>query len=173
MRHLAELFTAGIRGRHWCVMARQSIARYADAKGLAREYVADVVALTSPHCTVAENVDRARAYIERSATSSLWTSHRKQLEHWRAAGEIRGLKCRAFALALRGDDSALVIDRHMQRAIGLPERELTQWMLRAAGERIGKLCEVSGLTVCEVQASIWTGVIGASAPTLELMEGVQ
>jgi hypothetical protein len=81
------------------------------------------------------------------------------LKHYEKTGEIRGPKTSAFAKALRGDTSAIVLDVWMSRALGFPQRRFEiPGIHREACRRIRVVADVLGWNPCEVQAAIWTSV---------------
>ena len=128
--------------------------------------VADLLAATSPNTSVAGNVTLAlKAYQQLKngkdfvgflpiVVKMLHTIRLNYLtdEHM----PFGGAKIQNFARALKGDLSAVVVDRWMVRAFGYPKitplrtRKITAWVNARAAQL--------GVTPCEIQAAIWCGI---------------
>jgi len=94
-------------------------------------------------------------------------STRVALEHYYETGEIRGPKTSRFAKVLRGDDSVVVVDTWMARALGVPAGQARNKSTQELAERVIAAVAVrrSGRTLGEVwryaetQAAVWAGMI--------------
>ena len=169
---LPQLYFAGEGGAAWYAKARESIRRYADKHGLSVGVVADVVGLTSPRQTVERNTQLAHKYLQTGDTGGTLPSVRSGLAHWAACigsgeidarhlanvGPIRGDKTRNFARCLAGDDSAIVIDVWMFRALRLDYPTMTAKRYRTASELIRIFAEHMKDTPANTQARIWCGI---------------
>lgn len=187
---LPELYLAGADGATWYINARESIRRYADKHGLPVGIVADVVGLTSPRQTVKRNTQLADLYLQTGDVGGILPSVRSGLKHWAACigsgeidarhlanvGPIRGDKTRNFARCLAGDDSAIVIDVWMFRALGLDYPTMTAKRYREACETVRTFAHSMGDTPANTQARIWCGIRRAYGYTTDaplIMPGVE
>jgi hypothetical protein len=187
---VTELYLAGADGSAWYAEARESIRRYADMHGLSVGIVADVVGLTSPRQTVKRNTQLADLYLQTGGTGGVLPAVRSGLAHWAASiesgeidarhmanvGPIRGDKTRNFARCLAGDDSAIVIDVWMFRALGLDFPTMTAKRYRQACETVRGYAKSFGDTPANTQARIWCGIRRAYGYTTDaplIMPGVE
>ncbi len=144
-------------GEDWYTRATAQIrAQY----GADADDFADVLAATSPQCGVGHNVKLARDEWERRKTGlpvNPWIPcHGPNLQRLRDGGELKGPKVRAFARALKGDVTAIVVDTWMLRASGVSERRrYTSGVFRAVREAIRLAAASAGVTNTEAQARIW------------------
>lgn len=127
---------------------------------------ADILAATSPNTSVSGNVTLAMKAYQQLKNGKDFAGFLpivcKMLaivKHNYETGEalpFGGEKVQNFARALRGDMSAVVIDRWMLRAFGwkclteLRIAKMTAWVRRTA--------QRYGMTPCEVQAAVWCGI---------------
>ena len=175
MSSVATLKTLAVLGaghRHWYTAGLPALHAAADVLGVSVDVLADVVALTSPRVQVRRNMVLAVRYLqdrehwrtrdtpELARELGVIRSTAAALRHWEATGRIRGPKTRAFARALQGDPTALVLDVWMARALGVAQAKVNQKLPAAkAAQRVGKVARDLGWTVAETQAAIWAGTI--------------
>lgn len=141
----------------WYSAAGASIAAYADERGLSIPLVASVVAVTSPRVTVGGNVKLARRFLETGSRKGMMASTRAALDHYLETGEIRGPKTGAFALALQGDASAVVVDVWTVRGLGWTKKNVSKRVYREASAVVRSLATKAGLAPREAQAALWYG----------------
>lgn len=166
---LASLMSLGIHASDWYQRANESIAQWSDSRGLPIGLVADVLALVSPRKTVADSVRIGKHYLATGRLIDVTRSVRTQFAHWQETGRINGPKCNAFARALLGDRTALVVDTWIMKALNAPINSSgTQWVLNAALRRFSKLSDVSGLPIADCQAAVWCGIQGGNCAYLEM-----
>lgn len=146
----------GASGRYWYRHARESIIDYAEMVGYSAAYVADVLAILSPRVTVEQNVALAREYIERGVTDRCMAQRAAALEHYERTGEVKGPKIEAFARALQGDRSAVVLDVWMYRAAGDLAPNIGNH--KKVRGRVLAASDVLGWPPAETQAAVWTGI---------------
>jgi hypothetical protein len=84
-------------------------------------------------------------------------STRAAVEHYRTTGKIRGPKTSAFARALRGDNSAVVLDTHMLRAFKVPIKGPRKAVWNECVKRVRITARRLGVRECEAQAMVWAG----------------
>lgn len=169
VRELSGLLVKGIHASDWYPAARESIRQWSEREGQDYARVCDVLALASPRKAVADSVRIAIHYLRTGKMIDVVSSVRKQWLHWESTGLINGPKCRAFAAALRGDDSALVVDTWIMQALRAPiNSKGTRWVLGAAGRRFNRLSAITGLPVASAQAAVWAGVQGGKCAYLEM-----
>ena len=148
---------------NWYDDVREGCELAAAEYGRTVKYVASVVAVLSPRVHVSRNALLARAYLASGSTAGVLGSVRASLENFEATGTIRGPKTRAFAAAILGDSSAVVVDVWVQRALGgVWEAE------RMEGKRYDRAARVVrslagrvGVSPREAQAALWYGVRAA------------
>jgi len=133
------------------------------------ERFCDIVAITSPRCSVVRNLRLAWGEFngnERPADMIRGT--RVALDHYYKTGEIRGAKTSRFAKVLRGDDSVVVLDTWMARGLGVKDNQARNKATQELGERVIKhvrrAVSRSGIrfapwTMAETQAAVWAGII--------------
>ena len=145
-----------IANRHFTVEAYQNLC--------------DVVALTSPRCSVKRNLRLAWGeFTGEDRPRDMIRSTRVALDHYYKTGIIRGPKTSRFAQVLRGDDSIVVVDTWMARALGVPDnharkkstQELAERVVRSIQGRFvkGFFSDPNRWTMAETQAAIWAGMI--------------
>lgn len=144
-------------GRRWYRHARGTIGRVCRWYGLGTEWFSDVLAIMSPRTTVSRNLKMAVRYcVDGVILPDVTLSVQQALRHYQTTGEIRGPKTSAFARVLRGDNSAVVIDTHMLRAAGLPDRPRVGEREELIG-RVERVARRMGTDNATAQASIWCG----------------
>ena len=174
---LARLALNGAGHRHWYANGVPALQALADRMDISFGALCDVVAITSPRVHVRRNI---RLAVEYGREIAPWPTdaHLKQtpgdiarrygmmhgvavsLLHWHHTRAIRGPKTSAFAAALRGDPSALVLDVWMSRALGVPQDRLfTGSNFAKADQRMARTARRLGWSVAETQAAVWSGAI--------------
>ena len=139
---------------------RRAVAQIRDEFGDRADDFAAILAATSPQCDVGHNVKLARDELDRRKRGlpvKAWLPcHAKNLERLRNNEPLRGLKVVAFARALQGDVTAVVVDTWMLRASGIPERRFkTAPAFRAVYRAIEIAAAAAGIPNTEAQARIW------------------
>lgn len=166
---LARYLEVGISASDWYTRANESIQAYSNRMGLPVGLVADVLALVSPRKAVAESVRIAKVYLDTGKLIDVTQSARSQFAYWLETGVIRGPKCNAFARALLGDGSALVVDTWIMQALSAPISSTgRKWVLEAAERRFKRLADITGLQIAETQAAVWCGIQGGRCAYLEI-----
>ncbi|KKN68040.1 hypothetical protein LCGC14_0454940 [marine sediment metagenome] len=166
--------------RRWYRIARAVVSRLAvhsyHCKSL-RSYpdhlyrLSDLVAITSPRIDVKSNLRLAWSeHLRNPRSSRVMRSTRAALDHYHATGIIRGPKTSRFALVLRGDDSIVVVDTWMSRALSVPDRqarnkstqELAERVVKNVQRKLSRQDDSTGVVwwpAAETQAAIWAGMI--------------
>lgn len=172
----------GRSGRRWYRVAREVVRRLADhhtglVPGTAEWHMdltdeayttlCDLVAITSPRCSVKRNLRLAWGeFTGRDRPGDMIRSTRAALDHYYATGEIRGPKTSRFARVLRGDDDVVVVDTWVARAIGVRDKDarnkssqqLAERVVGVVRDRLSTSTRVRW-TLAETQAAIWCGTI--------------
>lgn len=158
-------FKAGLYGAQWYDETRQHVvasvgAEYADV-------FIDMLAATSPNQSVKGNVTAARKALKQLKESKAFSGYLPivvnmlniiKVSHMTGhRARFGGAKVQAFADALRGDLSAVVVDRWMLRAFGYPNI-ITDKRYRTITEWVNRKAEKEGMQPAQVQAAIWCGV---------------
>jgi len=121
----------------------------------------DVVAITSPRCSVKRNLRTAWGeYAGHGLPHDVIRSTRRAMEHYWSTGEIRGAKTSRFARVLRGDDSVCVVDTWMARGLSIPDNDARLKSTQKLAERvIGHVARAHRCPMAEGQAMVWAGII--------------
>lgn len=165
-KHLVKLATMGVDGGGWYNVASYQIHRYASLLEWDVQRFINVLAITSPRVHVLKNWKLATQYMRDGSTKGMLPNVAAALAHYEATGDIRGPKTEAFARALRGDTTALVLDVWMARALGVDERKVTSKKnSEAAHRRVKRAALLLGMSVRDTQAAIWTGALRAAGHT--------
>jgi len=172
MAHLDNLATIGAPHRDWYAGARQTIARHCELNGWDRDRFVAVMAVLSPRCSVKRNWDNTVAFMRYGMVlQGTMRGLVASLNHLLETGEIRGPKTSAFARCLLGDESALVLDVWMAKALGVPQAVVTRKDNMAAAYKLcGAIAKARGWTMAQTQAAIWCGICiksGVRPGTLE------
>lgn len=160
VKQLLGLANIGEAGVAWYDDARDYIWTECEREEWDMSRFIDVFAILSPRVSVVRNWQGAVEYMR---TGSLpWgfiKSTRTALAHYEATHEIRGPKTSAFARALHGDTTALVLDVWMAKALGVDERKVTsKGNMTEALSRMKQVAKTKGWSVRDTQAAIWWGV---------------
>jgi len=146
--------------RTWYHGARSVLRGIAELEGWDYGTFADIVAITSPRCSVSRNLKVAVAAMVGEVPGDVIRSTRAALAHYRATGIIRGPKTRRFSDVLRGDDGVVVIDTWMARGLGVADNKARNKTTQILGERIiGHVARAEGWTLADTQAAVWAGII--------------
>lgn len=162
-----ELIRQGEDHRDWYVHARRRVSHLAQVHNVDTERMACLLALFSPRTAVVRSETMAVHYLTTGGfTPDVIRGVRASVWHWEKTREIRGPKVRAFARALCGDDTSIVLDTHMARAFGVPEKKVYR---KDYFQKIRRVLRwwASRLrwTPCEVQAALWAGYYRGAYPT--------
>jgi len=165
-RIIARYADEGRAYRRWYVQARLVVSHVAGWAGATTGRTADILALTSPRCTVTANLKATYQYLtDRTFRAGIPLCTRVAVAHYETTGIIRGPKTGAFSRVLRGDDSALVVDSHLARAFGYDGRVARSLYVRVAvGKVIRRVARRFGWTVAETQAAVWAGYYRQAYP---------
>ncbi len=133
----------------------------------------NVMAVTSPRISVKRNWDVTVNLLAggKPEKQGIIRSTRIALAHYKKTGEIRGPKTEAFARALHGDSTALVLDTWMSKALGVPHAKVTQVGTMAwAHEQMRPVAKAHDLSMRDTQAAVWAGICKASGVTPGTLE---
>lgn len=150
--HLALL---GESGAPWYVDSKASIDEYSKRHGYDAGTVCDVLAIFSPRVTVGFSVELADEYIKTGKAPRAMKARVRAADRYRLSGTFGGPKVNAFAQALRGDPSAVVVDAWMYRAAR--ETRNTPKSYREVAHTVRQCAAGLGWTPRETQAAIWQG----------------
>lgn len=170
--YLHKLATIGAPHKDWYASARGTIARHCEVNGWDAGRFVAVMAVLSPRCSVKRNWDNTVAFMRYGMVlQGTMRNLVASLNHLRETGEIRDPKTSAFARCLLGDESALVLDVWMAKALGVPQSVVNRKdNLALAYKLCGKIAEQRGWTMAQTQAAIWCGICtmsGVRPGTLE------
>lgn len=157
--HLMKLAMRGWDHHLWYHRTRPVIQDAASHLMVSTDRFIDILAITSPRCSVTRNVRVTVSYITTGALpGDVIRSTRVALQHYEKTGEIRGPKTGAFARALRGDEDAIVLDTHMATAFDIDPRMWSRKGIRqSAARRVRVGAHKMGLTPAQFQAAVWAG----------------
>ena len=152
----------------WYKDAGDACAAFAADMGYEFLHVVGVLSITSPRVTVKRNVELCTLYLSGDIgetpaghVSGLLPSTEAALAHWEASGRdnsaIRGDKTRNFALAIAGDESAVVVDVWTVRGMQLTHKTLTSKRYRAAAASLARIGKRAGVSPAAAQAALWYG----------------
>lgn len=161
IQHLLRLAREGIDGRDWYLNAQRVIHEITLQTNIPTVRLSQVLAITSPRCSVSRNVRVTKQYITQgSLPRDVIRSTRLALIHYEDTGEIRGQKTSAFARAILGDEDAIVLDTWMAEALGVEQKLFERkWMQSCANRRIRYGAYLVSLTPSQFQACVWTGIV--------------
>lgn len=142
----------------WYVRAKLGVALLARATGHGFATVANVLAVTSPQCNVAQNVEIAYAILTGGKARGLGANIAKGLEIVRdprsARVMVSGPKVEPFAKSLKGK-ADLVLDVHALRAVGLQQGSISTIEWARAEKAYRSRASALGLRIEAYQAGIW------------------
>ncbi len=150
----------GYAWKDWYASARMHIESTCAAKNWPVGAFTAVLAVTSPRVSVVQNWRATYMWFDKGVLPpNMMRSTRIALGHLVLTGEIRGPKTHAFNRALLGDESALVLDVWMAKALDVPHTKVTSKQnMMAAWRRVVKVSKVLGISIAQTQAAIWAGV---------------
>ncbi|HUW96973.1 MAG TPA: hypothetical protein VMW58_14415 [Anaerolineae bacterium] len=152
---MIKLATEGHTGRRWYQDSKASIDAYAMRHGLDAGVVCDTLAILSPRVTVERGVRLAHAWLTTGRADKAMRHRVKALESYAHSGTFGGPKVNAFAMALRGDPHAIVIDAWMYRAARIDKPGVKAY--RHVESMVQDAASVLGWPYRETQATIWQG----------------
>lgn len=162
-RKIHNYFLKGLYGRRWYYNTRVHTEKIF---GLDTDLFIDLLAATSPNTNVKANVSKAltayRQFKNNEKFSGQLPICLNMLDIVRSnyfTGQSKpfgGPKVQAFAKALKGDFSQVVVDTWMLRAFDIPNA--TPLQVRKITCFIKKKAVRFEMTPAEVQAAIWCGV---------------
>lgn len=158
---LVDMAAKGKDWKDWYVRAGDDIASVCAQEHWDFDRFVDVLALTSPRTSVRRNIRVAIHYMQTGQwLTGVIDTTKRAMAHYLETGEIRGPKTSAFAAALKGDLSAVVLDVWMAEAFKVDQRRFDRIPVRAkCNQRIraaaGRLC----WRPAEVQAAIWATTV--------------
>lgn len=159
-RKLAALAEIGQAGLCWYDDARDYIDTVCQVESLDKSRFIDIMAITSPRVSVITNWNTTLYYMKHGTLG--WgtiKSTRTALAHYEQTHEIRGPKTSAFARALHGDTTALVLDIWMARALDVDPRKVTSKAnMQEALTLVKRVAHANAWHVRDTQAAIWWGV---------------
>ncbi len=152
-------------GSSWYGAARKVVCELAARYNAQPDAVAGIIAALSPRVTWRRNIRLASDVLgncyQRGAFKANLTKAMRIDSGERPLDVLRGDKVRAFYLALMGDESSVVVDVWMLRAVkhvkGITSK--TYGVIAAA---IREAASVVGATAASFQAIVWTVVRGSA-----------
>lgn len=152
---MTALALQGRCGRKWYLDSKREIDAYSARHGFDSGIVCDILAIFSPRVTVAYSVRIADEYLRTGKAPGAMRARVKAADDYRLSGSFGGPKVNAFAAALRGDPSAIVIDAWMYRAAR--EERNTPKSYREVAHKVIQAASGLGWPAAETQAAIWQG----------------
>ena len=162
-RKIHGYFLAGLAGRNWY---RHTQGHIKKIFGPDTDLFIDLLAVTSPNASVKSNVSKALTAYRQFKNNEPFTRQLpvclNMLEIVRCnyfTGQEKpfgGPKVQAFAKALKGDFSAVVVDTWILRAFDVPNA--TPLQVRKITAFITKKALKFAMHPAEVQAAIWCGI---------------
>jgi len=174
-KRLADTASSGRQYMGWYRYASGEICEAASLLGTDPHTLASYLALYSPRVQVKRSIRFARHRIQTGEHArGAMRNVRAAVEHWEQTGEIRGPKTRAFRDAMLGDESAIVLDVWMARALGVDVRAfgVKSVYARASG-RIADASAILGLPPARTQAAIWGMTISSTGASVAQMSLVR
>jgi hypothetical protein len=154
--------TAGVQ---WYRNARRICRDLARRHGVSESCAAGVVAALSPRLGWTYNVLAADLVLARAERvpgvfKASLVKARRILAGGRPLQVLSGPKVRAFYRALKGDESAAVVDVWTARAAGLSPEHLTAKLYAAVAHALKMGADEVGTTTARMQATAWVAVRG-------------
>lgn len=127
------------------------------------EVGATIVSAFSPRERWTANVEKAISFSLGKKVVGL-SNNLKMAQNAMAEGfnALKGLKTNAFARAIAGDESAVVIDVWMLRALGIEKKSPTQSQYKEMARAVKEVSAAYGMTPRAMQALIWIIVRGSA-----------
>jgi len=154
----------GESGRHWYNYATEQVKGAAFILDIDSDRLSDLLALFSPRVSVKRNIRVTLAYLATGKHGKgTMKGTKAAVTHYELTGDIRGPKTSAFAKALQGDLSAVVLDTWMADAFGIDQSRFSvKAVHRECCKRIRAVAGELGWKPAEVQAAIWVAVVRQS-----------
>lgn len=160
VKSLEKLARDGFEHRDWYVTEAQKLYSRAQKVGVPFSRYVDIIAITSPKVHVVKNGKLTDQYVTSGSTNGMIYGTRAALAHYEKTGEIRGPKTSKFAAAIKGDQTAIVLDLWMCRAFGFDQAEFTRPAVRKECEkRVRSVARSLDITPAQCQAAIWFGAV--------------
>jgi len=162
--YLEKLALAGLDKAKWYQRATEEIVKICARENWDVVEFTKKLAILSPQVAIRRNVRMALEYVGNGRhMGNTMKSIRRSLEIFEETGKIGGNKVPEFALALLGDDDAIVLDTWMAKAIVRePEPSVKHFARKAtkaaAQVLVRKVAKRLGITPRECQAAIWSGM---------------
>lgn len=164
---LVEMAERGLDYRYWYTDAHNNIKAWCNKYHVDMPRFVAILAITSPRVRVAENIRIAVGVVFDTLSRKLLPNVQTGLEWFEKTGEIRGPKTSAFYRAIMGDDSAVVLDTWMAKALKVDYAALlnnkshfkkAEMRVRAAAKRLD-------ISPAECQAAIWAAAVTDAGQT--------
>ncbi len=165
-KRLLRLADRGLDFQDWYPRAQREIATVCDFENWSINRFVDILALTSPRCSIRRNVRITLQYLNSGVLfHNVMRGIRASIDHWTAENKIRGPKTEAFRRALLGDESAIVLDVHMASAFGIPQKAMyrrSTW--KRCESLVRKVARELNLPIRDAQACLWAGSFRLNSP---------
>lgn len=163
VKQLMAYADIGQVGYAWYDDARDYIWSVCEREDWDMDEFINIMAITSPRVSVVRNWQGTVEYMHSGTLPwGFIKSTRAALDHYKKTHEIRGPKTSAFARALHGDTTALVLDTWMAKALGVPHTQVTNKAnMTEALRMVEQVAKRYGWSVRDTQAAIWYGVCRA------------
>lgn len=150
-----------VHGQHWYRREGRALKTFAWQEGINPNRFIDLIALFSPRIQLKRDLRNTLFYVRTGGFAhDVMRNVKIAVQHYEKTAEIRGLKCGAFARALKGDNEAVVLDTHMAGILGLDQKIFgTKSGYGYGVQRIMKYARRCGLAPAETQAALWCGKI--------------
>lgn len=165
---LERLATIGYDYRDWYIHATNDIATLCYRESWSIRRFCDILAITSPRCSIRRNVRVALQYMaDGTMPHDCVKSTRQALSKYEQFGRIDGKKTGCFAKNLAGDYSVVTLDSWMARAMvresAVPDPNSTHLTSRVATFQsatllVCKLARRWQIAPAHAQACIWGGI---------------
>lgn len=148
-------------GESWYAIARGDCRRMARESGCTLAVAAGVVAAYSPRMLWNANLTVARRALagDVRGMAPVVSKVRRILAGERPLDVLSGPKVRRFYRAIMGDPRAVVIDRWIARAMGVPPEGVSA-LYATLESVVVKVADGRGLTPAAVQATVWVAIRG-------------
>ena len=151
-------------GNTWYASAQASARAMATDYGTTEAVAAGVIAALSPRIHWVRNLTVARLVLARKRVTGVFQASlnkaRRILAGARPLSVLSGPKTRAFYRALRGDQTASVIDVWMLRAVNYANDKLMPIDYERISQALARAASRVGVTTARMQAIVWTVIRG-------------
>lgn len=161
---ILRLANNGLDLANWYDQATQEIAEVCQLEQWDMPSFIRLLAATSPRVAVRRNIRQALLYqASRTYFPNFPRTIRACVEHTTQTGILRGPKTEAFARALLGDRSAIVVDTWIAKAFRIHDKIGYRKDVFAHIRRtIGRVAKRLNLSPRDTQACIWGGIYRCS-----------